>query len=185
MLINDSQGQNGFAMIEALVTALIIAIGVSGVGVLLMRSIQGTQDNSQKSQAMWAVQDFAGRIRANSPGAKLGAYATSNFNTTCNTQPSSICASRDDSPASECDSLQMAEYDIWTTTCGLNSSIFDSPSDFIVNPTLTSECTLTDARNECVQYLIDLQWNTKLITENSDSNLRNNTNNYSIILEVN
>ncbi len=49
---NRVKPEHGFAMIEALVTALIVAIGVSGVGVLLMRAIQGTQDSAQLSQTL-------------------------------------------------------------------------------------------------------------------------------------
>ena len=177
--------QQGFAMIEAMVTALIIAIGVAGIGVLLVRSIQGSQDNSQKSQAMWVVQDFVGRIRANSPGAKAGDYIGSESGSSCATPPSPMCAPHDDAPAEVCNSTQMAKYDKWITICGMSSGTFDSPTDFLAAPVLTSECTLPDSRGECVQYLINLQWNTKITTESSEALARNNTNNYSIILEVN
>jgi type IV pilus modification protein PilV len=186
MLMNNiTKSQHGFAMIEVMVTALIIAIGVSGVGVLLMRSIQGTQDNSQKSQAMWVVQDFAGRIRANSPAAKSGDYIGTESGTSCSTEPSPMCAAHNNIASGNCNSSQMAQYDKWITVCGVSASTIDSPTDFLASPSLSSECTLRDARNDCVQYLLDLQWNTKLLTETSDASKRVRTNNYSMILEVN
>lgn len=66
--------QTGFAMIEIMVTVVIIAIAISGMGLLLLRAVQGTQDSAQLSQGMWIVQDYVGRIRANPDGAKGGFY---------------------------------------------------------------------------------------------------------------
>ena len=173
--------QSGFAMMEALITALIIAIGISGVGVLLMRSIQGTQDNSQRSQAMWIVQDFVGRLRANSVAAKASAYAVSIDKAACANAPAVLCSNDDAS----CNSSDMATYDSWVTVCGFDSTVFDAPADFVVNPVLNSECTLTNSRNECVQYTVDLQWDTKLAKESAVAEERTNTNNYSMVVEVN
>lgn len=177
--------QQGFAMIEVLVTALIIAIGVSGVGVLLMRSIQSTQDNSQKSHAMWVVQDYSGRIRANAPAAKNGDYIGVESGASCSTKPSPMCGAHFETPAENCSSSQMASYDKWIAICSVSESSINSPTDFLSKPVLTSECTLRESSNKCVQYSISLKWDTKLITESSDEAKRNYTNNYSTILEVN
>lgn len=171
-------------MIEALVTVVIVAIGVSGVGVLLLRSVQATQDNSQKSQAMWIVQDYIGRIRANSPGAKSEAYAGTFTKEVCESQPATICSAIPGTDAEVCDSTQMATFDTWITICGMDDDSFDTPADFIVNPVLTSSCESGTPGN-CVQYLVNLQWNTKLITESDISGERVNTNNYSMVMEVN
>jgi type IV pilus assembly protein PilV len=143
--------QQGFAMIEVIVTALIIAIGVSGVGVLLMRSIQSTQDNSQKSQAMWILQDLSGRIRANSPGAKSGDYVGSEGGASCSTKPSPMCSAQNGIEAESCNSSQMAQFDKWITICGISDSTTDSPTDFFASPVLDSECSLLDCKNYCVQ----------------------------------
>jgi len=189
MSIKRSSKQNGFAMMEALITAIIVAIGVSGVGVLLLRSVQATQDSSQQSQAMWIVQDFVGRLRANSPAAKSGAYIGSTTTVGCANQPT-MCASYNNNGTNTevtatCSPDVMAAYDSWITVCGLDNTAFDTPSDFIVNPSLNSTCSLRDASNSCIQYNITFSWDTKLKKGNTDSTLRTNTNDYTMIVEVN
>jgi type IV pilus modification protein PilV len=182
--------QTGFAMMEALVTALIVAIGVSGVGVLLLRSIQATQDSSQQSQAMRIVQDFVGRLRANSPAAKSSDYVGTTNLASCAAQPVPLCASYNlagvySEVTQDCSATELAAFDSWSTVCGLDNTVFDTPSDFIVNPILSSECIQLDARNECVQYNITLTWDIKLTKGAELAANRNNTNSFNMIVEVN
>ncbi len=202
MLINNRQ--RGFALIEVLVTAVIVAIGISGLGVLLMRAIQGTQDSAQHTQAMWIVQDFVGRIRANAIGARKGDYvlAATNASFCANSRPAQICADYfDGTPkaASNCTETPMAIFDTWVTVCGMTvrldpnaagydpeDNIFDSPSEFIINPVLTSACTqnhLTRVSTsggglDCIQYVVTLNWDTR-ITDRVASN------SYSMVVELN
>jgi len=188
---NRVKPEHGFAMIEALVTALIVAIGVSGVGVLLMRAIQGTQDSAQLSQAMWIVQDFVGRMRANPDAAKQNLY-TIDAAINCDNRPAVMCAAHNNAGNSTssdlvaCSNSQMATFDIWITVCGISDDILDSPSDFIANPILTSTCPIVDAvTNECILYNVDLSWSVKLTTGSATASERTNTNNYSLAVELN
>ncbi len=203
MLINNRQ--RGFALIEVLVTAVIVAIGVSGLGVLLMRAIQGTQDSAQHTQAMWIVQDFVGRIRANPIGARKEDYefSATNVDFCGNARPDLICADYfedgTDKNAAICTETPMAIFDIWVTVCGMTErldptedgynpedNVFDSPSEFIINPVLTSECTqnhltrisTTGGGLDCVQYEVTLNWDTR-ITDRVASN------SYSMVVELN
>ncbi len=187
--------QHGFAMIEVLVTSVIVAIGISGMGILLMRAIQGTQDSAQQSQAMWMVQDFVGRIRANSEGGRRSSYVIDEV-TDCSVKPASICA---DSfingikvNSAICDEVQMAEFDKWITVCGLQDSVYDSGSDFIINPVLSSLCTLNSTRvsstsglPDCIRYNVQLTWDTKIKKGSADVAERLNKNTYSAIVELN
>lgn len=192
MLYNHAvKSEKGFAMIEALVTALIVAIGISGVGVLLIRAIQGTQDSAQQSQAMWIVQDFVGRMRANTIAAKTGDYVV-DANIDCDTLPSAMCAAYFDTGIStsantnDCTATEMATYDKWITVCSIHDGVFDSPSDFMVSPALTSTCSLSDiTTGECIQYNIQLDWVTKLTKGSTIEAERTNSNSYSMIVEVN
>jgi len=187
--------QHGFAMIEVLVTAVIIAIGVSGLGILLMRVIQGTQDSAQQSQAMWIVQDYVGRIRANSEGARRRDYVLSD-DTDCSTPPAAICAeyykNGSEVAAVACSAPEMAEFDKWITVCGISSNIFDSPSDFVTNPKLSSSCTLLSTRvstdsgfADCVQYDVNLEWDTQIKKGSSVDANRIQKNSYSMVVELN
>lgn len=190
------QRQSGFAMIEVMVTVAIITIGVSGMGMLLMRAIQGTHDSAQQSQAMWIVQDFIGRMRANPEGARASNYVLDPSTINCSSKPTKMCAETYNGSskvaAEVCSSAEMALFDNWITTCGLDEDIYDSPSDFVVNPELTSTCTNTSTRvststglPDCVQYDVTLTWDTKLTKGSTEEDERINKNDYSMTVEFN
>ncbi len=204
-MLNGNKRQHGFALIEVLVTAVIVAIGVSGLGVLLLRAIQGTQDSAQRTQAMWIVQDFVGRIRANSSGARKGDYvlAATTASYCANSRPAQICAAYFDGNAkvaANCTETPMATFDKWITVCGIEpaldptatgydieDTVYDSPSKFIINPVLTSVCTLQHATRvstssgtpDCIQYSVTLSWNTRI----ADGGVGSNS--YNMVVELN
>lgn len=62
--------QNGFSMIEVLVTMVILAIGLLGVAGLQIASVRNTQVAAQRSIATQQAYDIAERMRAN-----MGAFA--------------------------------------------------------------------------------------------------------------
>jgi type IV pilus modification protein PilV len=190
------QRQVGFAMVEVMVTVAIITIGVSGMGMLLMRAIQGTHDSAQQSQAMWIVQDFIGRMRANPEGARSSMYVLDPSTINCSNKPATMCAETYSGSskvaAAVCSSAEMATFDNWITTCGLENDIYDSPSDFVVNPELTSTCTNTSTRiststglPDCVQYEVSLTWDTKLTKGSTEEDERVDKNDYSMTVEFN
>lgn len=196
--------QSGFAMMEVIVTAAVIAIGVSGMGVLLLKSIQGTQDSAQQSQAMWIVEDFVGRIRSNSVGARAGHYAIDQ-QPDCDVKPAKICADHRDKDdllvkGDVCDGgdhevnegQEMAIYDRWITACGLNPDIYSSPADFMANPQLSSTCIENSTRistptnnPDCIKYEIELTWETRIKQGGDAEADRVYENSYSTIVEVN
>lgn len=198
------KNQSGFAMVEVLVTAVIVAIGISGMGVLILKSLQGTQDNAQRSQAMWIVQDFVGRIRANSVGARAGLYEI-NAHPDCETLPAKICVDHRDEndnlvEGAVCDPEErqnndgdeMATFDKWITACGLNADMYSSSADFMANPQLSSQCIERAARistpsgnQDCVKYRIDFTWDTKIQQASANADNRVYTNTFSEVVEVN
>ncbi len=202
------KNQRGFAMVEVLVTAVILAIGISGLGMLLLRAIQGNQDSVQQSQGLWMVQDYAGRIRANAPGGRRGRYSIGTEAYNCATADVQQCAELRE-PAINSDGKlleaelclpdDMADYDVWTTLCSSKADgdhIYNNPSDFMINPVLTSKCTnkhesrssnTSSGALDCVQYLVTLTWDTKLkknyVDEKSAGPVRQNS--YSVTVELN
>ena len=82
----------------------------------------------------------------------------------------------------------MATFDNWITTCSLDSNTYDSASDFIVNPALTSTCTIPITRGsatDCVQYEVQLTWETKVKKGGKTEADRTYQNNYQVIVEFN
>ena len=197
-------------MVEVLVTAVILAIGISGLGMLLLRAIQGNQDSVQQSQGLWMVQDYAGRIRANAPGGRRGGYKIGTEPYNCATVDVQQCAELRE-PAINSDGTlleavsclpdDMAEYDRWTTLCSNSDGdhIYSNPSDFMINPVLTSKCTNShESRSsntssgalDCVQYLVTLTWDTKLeknyaATDDEAEAGPVRQNSYSVTVELN
>lgn len=66
MLINNTMRQQGISMIEALVSLLIISIGLLGIASLQISSIKQSSSAHWHSQAVWANYEMTDRISANS-----------------------------------------------------------------------------------------------------------------------
>lgn len=175
MLIRNS----GFALIEVLVASTIIAIGLSGVGALMISTMQATQDSSQVSQAMWISNDLAGRIQSNRIGALDGDYALAGA-IDCNARPASMCATHVSNGVSveplPCSAAQMAAFDTWNVLCGTDADSLDAPGEFLRNPSIESNCSGLTADGQCVQYTTTLTW--------SSANENSTLNTYINVVEV-
>jgi len=66
--------QSGFTLIEVLVSALILAVGIVGVAGLQGVSLRSNQSAFMRSQATAFAYDLADRMRSNVPGANAGSY---------------------------------------------------------------------------------------------------------------
>lgn len=69
--------QRGFTLVEALISVLIMSIGLLGVAALQTRSLGSTNTASKRSQAVLLAGDLADRMRANRLAADL--TAASNY----------------------------------------------------------------------------------------------------------
>lgn len=171
--------QSGFALIEVLVASTIIAIGLSGVGALMLSSLQATQDSSQVSQAMWISTDLAGRIQSNITGAYNHDYTTAGA-IDCNTVVPSMCANHVNLGASTipvaCTATQMALFDTWNALCGTDVDSQDSAGEFLRDPSIESSCTEITAIGQCTQYTTELRW--------SSANDNSSINTYINIVQV-
>ena len=74
VLMNSMTGAAGFTLIEVLVTFLIIAIGLLGLGALQVNTMNDQFEANQRAYATWLVDDMASRIRSNTADAVAGAY---------------------------------------------------------------------------------------------------------------
>jgi len=67
--------QSGFTLIEVLVSALILSLGLVGVAGLQAMSLKNNQSAYLRSQASALAYDLADRMRTNIAGANSGFYA--------------------------------------------------------------------------------------------------------------
>ena len=96
-----SQGstrQAGFTLIEVLVAALVLGLGLLGLAGLQVMSLRNNQSAHFRSVATQAAYDMVDRMRANRVGLQAGNYHN-------------VAASADDCVAAACTPLQMAGYD--------------------------------------------------------------------------
>lgn len=71
----NKRSQGGFTLIEVLVSALILAIGLVGVAGLQAMSLKNNQSAYMRSQATALAYDLADRMRSNVDAANAGSYA--------------------------------------------------------------------------------------------------------------
>ena len=66
--------QRGFTLIEVLVTFLIVAIGLLGLGALQINTMNNSFETYQRALVASIVDDMAARIRMNAGAAMAGEY---------------------------------------------------------------------------------------------------------------
>lgn len=68
--MNKSASQSGFTLIEVLVAALVLAIGILGMATMMLASLKSDQSAYYRSLASSYVYDMADRLRKNSAYAR-------------------------------------------------------------------------------------------------------------------
>lgn len=91
---------SGFAMIEVLITVLVLSVGLLGIARLQAAGIRYNHVSYLKSQAALQAYDMADRLRENQQGVSTGAY-----NNLSGSSSNPACI------ASDCPAAQLAQYD--------------------------------------------------------------------------
>lgn len=74
MLVNSPNDFRGFALLEVLISILIVAVGLLGLAGLQTKMLGVEMESYQRSHAMILLDDMMNRIRADEPGARSGNY---------------------------------------------------------------------------------------------------------------
>ncbi|ADC63917.1 type IV pilus modification protein PilV [Allochromatium vinosum] len=131
----------GTSLIEAMVTAVVLAIGLLGIAALQGAGLRANNDAKFQTLASDVAWDLADRMRANVhdyADENTSPYVTSAA-TNCGSSPSKTCAmTPDDSPV-DCSSADMAAFDLYQVSC-VNGV------DLLPSGTLSVTCTNTGAR---------------------------------------
>lgn len=72
---------HGFTLLEVLITVVIVALGLLGLGALHVRAMRDTSSAYLRSEAIALTQDMADRIRANPLSANAYQMDLTQFNT--------------------------------------------------------------------------------------------------------
>lgn len=97
----------GFALLEVLISFVVLAIGMLGIAGLLLTSHKANASSYLRQQAIQSMSNIADRIRANSATAIANGYTADNLSTGL------IPAMPVDCSTSTCSPTQLAAYDLW------------------------------------------------------------------------
>lgn len=146
----SKQSNQGFSLIEVLVSVFILSVGLLGLAGLQGFSLKQASNSYYRGQAIQLTYDMADRIRANAEYAKTGGvyvYETTsepdNFGSACS------------SVASPCNPTEMAKKDIYEWWGEVSSSNSVLPKGIgevsFVDPVFTIKVTWDDNRDGCTK----------------------------------
>lgn len=107
--INKYKKQSGFSLLEVLISLLIIAIGLIGLGGLQVASLKGATNAHSRTIATMYATELADRMRANPQGVQGGFYDDP---VTCSGTPA--CRR-----TTYCSPQDIAKFDVREVTCGM------------------------------------------------------------------
>ena len=112
--------QAGFSLIEVMVAAFVLGIGILGIVGLQVLSLKGTQQSSMRNQATAIIYGLAEKMRANIQGTIDGKYnlTKAEFDAYNCATAVTTCASN----TATCDSDQLAKFDMNKVICGYGAS---------------------------------------------------------------
>lgn len=108
--------QNGFSIIEVLISVLVISIGLLGMAGLQTTGIQQSHNSYLKTQASMLAYDMADRMRSNLQGVAAGHY-----NSIDNGSLDLISTEPTCSDANACTAQELADIDIYQWTSGADT----------------------------------------------------------------
>jgi len=115
-----ARSERGVTLVEALITLLVMSIGLLGIAAMQVIGIQENASALRHSQATWLAYEIADRMRANLPGVANGYYGT--VGNPASTATAADCSSGTcncEASTANCSYQDMALYDIYQWRQGL------------------------------------------------------------------
>jgi type IV pilus assembly protein PilV len=147
--------QSGFALIEVLISLLIMTIGVLGLAGLQFYALKFNRSSAERSQAAAFAYQLADKMRTNYGPARSGSYGV-----TLSSQPSRTPAK--DCTANNCTSNELAAYDLSTWYDALSTALPGSQIEVICGDT---PCGFTS------QHRITVYWADKSLSGSSANSI--------------
>ncbi len=144
--------QNGFTLIEALVSVLVLAIGLLGLAGLQLTALQNNHSAYLRSQATFLSSTIIDRIKANATAFNTGAYneGTAAEKTDCDTKTAG------------CTSLEMAGHDLFNWNSLLSQQLPLGEGVVCIDDSPDDGTDPTDANNGCSDagdmYVVKIWW---------------------------
>ena len=109
--------QSGFNLLEVMISAFVLSIGILGIVGLQALSVKGSHQSFMRHQATYLVHNIAEKMRANIDATKAGSYVVDSNTVVCST-PVTDCATT----TATCTETQLATYDLNRLICGFEPS---------------------------------------------------------------
>ena len=142
-------GQSGFTLIEVLVSALILAIGLVGVAALQGVALKNNQSTYMRSQAAALAYDLADRMRSNVAAADAGSY-----------DPALAALTADCETVTGCSPDALARHDLAEWNAAITSFLPDGEGFVCVDSTPNDGTGATDPQCDGAgtQFSIKVWW---------------------------
>ena len=151
----------GTSLIEAMITAVVLAIGLLGIAALQGAGLRANIDAKSQTLASDVAWDLADRMRANVhdyADAGTSPYVTATA-ADCDSEPEAICAmTPDEDDPEDCTSAQMAAFDLYQVSCVNGISKTDTSYTFLPSGTLSVTCALREAGARANPCTITVGW---------------------------
>jgi type IV pilus assembly protein PilV len=153
-------------LIEVLIAAVVIGIGLLGVASMQVTALQGASNADSRSRATELAASLGDRMRANLDGVAASHYYTTEADgegVNCDASPENQCAMRpddtDDSGVATCGIEDMAAFDLWEIRCrnGVHNSLPGGRLSVICldnngNTVVAANCP------ELARYVVTISW---------------------------
>lgn len=136
MIAHSLQRQSGLNLVEILVAALILSVGLLSLAGLQVASLKSTQNATQKQQVSFMIHELFERMRANRDAVINGDYNTTAVD--CSAGLTKSCTA-----STVCTAADIATYDLFTVQCGENSTsaINSGVGAQLINGSFSVDCT--------------------------------------------
>lgn len=150
--------QRGLNLLEVLVAAFLISLGLLGMAGLQVKSFRATHNSYQMQQATQLAHELLERMRSNRTAVLAGGYQVNAVAATyCANSLAVSCQ------ANTCNSTQMALDDLHRVICGYGTGT--GVNGALLNGQLTVDCP--DPSAECSKGVrLSLQWNERNSSKN-------------------
>jgi len=174
-MIRSNRLQRGTTLVEVLIAAVIIGIGLLGIASLQIKALQASTNAENRAKATDVAWALADRMRANIRPKNFdgdNGYVSGAVTGDCPAAPTRRCAMRpnegDLTNVTQCDHGQMATFDLFEARCATNTGV----KKVLAGGKLVVTCSDRDDTNAdpCdpgSDITITVTWNTRDSNENA------------------
>lgn len=160
MRFRPPSNQFGTSLLEVLIAAVIVAIGLLGIAALQMKAVQYSTDSQYRTVATDIAWTMADRIRANL--AEDNSYSGAVANCAANTEKCSMIPTDSSSSSTlSCTAVQVAAYDLKSVLCTAGNQPALPGGTLSISNCIDADNTDADNCSPHSTFAINVGWTTR------------------------